>query len=107
MMKTQLSNPEAWSAIKQRFPRTAAEFDALIQRPSMRDDVTRDELYDTWCGLLDEYCRHFGHPAMGPAGGGVAHMSIPDGVAALKDALERDEPFADLDIDWLPPDALL
>lgn len=65
------------------------------------------ELYDTWCSLLDEYCRRFGHPAMSPAGGGVTEMSIPDGITALREALERDEPFADLDVSDIPPDVLL
>lgn len=31
MMEAQLCNPEAWAAIQQRFPRTAAAFDELIQ----------------------------------------------------------------------------
>lgn len=31
MMEAQLCNPEAWAAIKQRFPRTAAAFDELLR----------------------------------------------------------------------------
>ena len=65
------------------------------------------ELYDTWCSLLDEYRQHFGHAPMSPAGGGVTEMSIPDGITALREALERDEPFADLDVSDIPPDVLL
>lgn len=70
----------------------------------MTDDK---ELYDTWCSLLDDYCRKFKHPAMSPAGGGVTGMSIPDGITALREALARDEPFADLDVSDIPPDVLL
>lgn len=70
----------------------------------MSDDK---ELYDRWLDLLGEYRRRFGHPAMSPAGGGVTDLSIADGTIALQEALERDEPFSDLDISDLPPDVLL
>lgn len=36
MMEAQLCNPEAWAAIEQRFPRTAAAFDELLQE-ALRD----------------------------------------------------------------------
>lgn len=70
----------------------------------MTDDK---ELYDTWLDLLAQYRKRFGDPAMSPAGGGVTEMSIPDGITALREALERDEPFADLDVSDIPPDVLL